>query len=77
VVDEAVEIPPALAAAYRRGLALRDRVAAVNARTEARLRAAIGPARYASCDGVKVASRSVYLHRSGSTVDKLTPARRP
>ncbi len=75
LVDEAVEIPAALAAAYRRGLALRDRLAAVNARVEARLRTAIGPARYASRDGVKVASRSVYLHRSGTVVDKLTPAK--
>jgi predicted phage-related endonuclease len=77
LIDEAVEIPAALAAAYRRGLALARRVAAFNARTEARLRAAIGPARYASRDGVKVASRSVYPHHiSGKPVDKLTPARR-
>lgn len=75
LVDTVAEIPAPLAAAYRRGLALAKRVKAVNDRTEARLRDAMGPARIASCDGLRVASRSVYPHHiSGKPVDKLTPS---
>jgi putative phage-type endonuclease len=77
LIDEAVEIAPSLADAYRRGLVLARRLRALNARTESRLRTLMGPYKTASCNGVRVASRSVYPHHStGNLVDKLTPRRR-
>lgn len=49
------------------------------AELENRLRLAMGPAKYATCGGRKVATRSVYdvpeHTRKASHVDKLTPAR--
>jgi hypothetical protein len=76
VVDEAQEISASLAQAYIRGQRLAKRLAKVNDRIEARIRDAIGVRKTASCDGAKVASRSVYDQKGGAHVDKLLSARR-
>jgi putative phage-type endonuclease len=71
--DRAVEIAPELADGYQRANALAKRIQRVQSAYEARVRQAMGAARYATVAGQRVASRSRYPHWKGQTiVDKLT-----
>ncbi len=77
--DGVVEVDADLAAGYARARALKARAAGLCDRYEARLRAALGPARRAMCGGRLVASRSVF-DRAGytvaaATIDRLNPGR--
>jgi putative phage-type endonuclease len=57
--DRAQEVDPATAAGYRRARALKTHATALCDRYEARLRAAMGDAKRAVCDGQTVATRVI------------------
>lgn len=79
--DIETEIGEDVARDYRAAVAA-ERQAKKNKRlAENRLREAVGPARFATCGGHKVATHSIYdldakwVWRKGSTVNKFTPAK--
>ena len=77
--DTEAQIPPDIAAGYRRACAMERTAKRVKARYETRLRDAMGRARRATSGGTFVASRSIYEvdgHTvKAHTVDRLNPAR--
>jgi len=77
--DTEAQIPPDIAAGYRRACAMERTAKRVKARYETRLRDAMGRARKATSGGTFVASRSIYEvdeHTvKAHTVDRLNPAR--
>jgi putative phage-type endonuclease len=77
--DTEAQIPPDIAAGYRRACAMERTAKRVKARYETRLREAMGRARRATSGGTFVASRSIYEvdeHTvKAHTVDRLNPAR--
>lgn len=78
--DEAeVEVAEQLADDYASACADYKAAKEHKAELENRLRLAMGPAKYATCGGRKVATRSAYTvaahHRAESHVDKLLPAK--
>jgi predicted phage-related endonuclease len=77
--DTEAEIPPDIAAGYRRSCEMARKAKDVKARYEARLRQAMGRSRKATTDGAFVASRSIYPVAEhlvkAHTVDRLNPPR--
>jgi putative phage-type endonuclease len=75
--DYPVEIPESLADGYRRANALARRAQKLCDLYEARVREAMGDGRFATRNGKRIASRSMYMHYKGQTiVDKLTETKK-
>lgn len=79
ISDDEIDIAPDLADRYMAAVRALAMHKGLKDHAENQLRAAMGSAKYAMCDGRKVATRSVYdvpeHTRKASHVDKLTPAR--